>query len=252
VFHKLYIDPSLDDPSKPAEQIDPTSIKGAVLMLDDQRMDRLLFEHSLQGTQVKVVTVDSCDEAIKRLQSESFDVFISDLNLLDTTGEQAFAKARTAGFKGALIALTAETLPRRIHAAQTAGAAAVIAKPYEVDRLLATLAAFLQDVGTTPDQLIHSTQPAKREFQPVLKQYVDNVKGMAVEIKHAVERNDFKTVRAHCQTLKGSAAGFGFSMISDIARDIGKVLDTSKSVAESATQIEHLLQICRRITAMPK
>jgi CheY-like chemotaxis protein len=252
IFAKLFVDPSVMEPGEQGERVDPGTMDGAVLLVEDQLMDRLLFQHQLGATRIKADAVATVAEALAKIAAgTAYDIVLSDLNLSEMKGEEAFKQIRGVGYRGAMIAVTAETAPHRIQAAQAAGAAAIIRKPYDFDVLMATLAAFLKDGGLTPDQLIHSTMAARPGFAPVLAQYVDGVKGLAVGLKQALDEGDFDQVRAKCQTLKGSGAGFGFAPLSDAAREAGRMLDTTRSVAESATVIESLLQICRRITAKP-
>jgi CheY-like chemotaxis protein len=249
IFTKLFVDPGVLGTQEQSERVDPATMEGSVLMIDDQLMDRLLFEHQLGATKIKAATVGTVAEALAKLAAESFDIVVSDLNLAEMKGEDAFKQIRAAGYKGAMVAVTAETAPARIEAAQAAGAAAIIRKPYDFDVLMATLAAFLKDGGVTDDQLIHSTVADKPGFAKVLPQYVDGVKGLAVVIKQALDEGNFQSVRNHCLTLKGSGAGFGFAQLSEAARETCRVLDATRSLAESATLIESLLQICRRMTA---
>lgn len=252
VFAKLFVDPSFMGGHEQNERVDPSTMEGSVILIEDQLMDRLLFEHQMKATKIKADAVATCAEALAKLAAGSYDIVLSDLNLTEMKGEDAFKQIRGVGFKGALIAVTAETAPARIQASQAAGAAAIIRKPYEFDILIATLAAFLKDGGVSADQLIFSTLVRQPGFEPVLAQYVDGVKGTAVEIKQAMDSGDFEQVRSKCLTLKGSGAGFGFVQVSDAAKEATRVLDSTKSVAESVTMIESLLQVCRRITAKSK
>ena len=252
IFSKLFIDPAMLGATDQSERVDPATMAGTVLMIDDQLMDRLLFEHQVGATKIKADTVATVEEALEKLVTNRYDIVVSDLNLTEMKGEDAFKQIRGVGYRGALIAVTAETSPTRIQAAQAAGAAAIVRKPYDFDVLMATLAAFLSDGGVTDDQLIHSTLTRKPGFEKVLAQYVDGVKGVGVAIKQSVDDGNFDQVRAKCQTLKGSGAGFGFAQLSDAAREAGRMLDTTRSLADSATVIESLLQICRRITAKTK
>lgn len=248
IFPKLYVNPMSLDTHEQNEAVDHTKLEGSILLIDDQVMDRLLFEHQMKFTKIQAVTCPTSQDAIKLMSQRKFDMVLSDLNLADETGEEAFQALRETGYKGVLIALTAESSPQRIHAAQTAGASAIISKPYKLDHLTATLAAFLEG-GLSEDQLIYSTLARQEGFAPVLQQYVDSVKALSVTVKHAVNEGFFEIVRARTQTLKGSGAGFGFPQLSSAAHEALKVLDKTLSVAESVPQVEALLQICRRITA---
>jgi CheY-like chemotaxis protein len=249
IFTKLFVEPGVLDAQETPDHVDLATLEGSVLMIDDQMMDRLLFEHQIGATKLKAAAVATPAEALVRLAAGNFDVVICDLNLGGVKGEEVFRQIRATGYKGAMAAVTAETAPARIDAAQAAGAAAIIRKPYEFDVLVATLAPFLKDAGIPDDQLIRSSVAGNPGFAKVLPQYVDGVKGLAAIIRRAMEEGNFTTVRNHCLTLKGSGTGFGFAQLSDAARDACRVLDSTRSVVEAATLIESVLQICRRVTA---
>lgn len=252
VFPKLYIDPSMLGEAERGERVDPTKMEGSVLMIEDQLMDRLLFEHQVKATRVHVDTVATCDEALQKIAAGGqYDIVLSDLNLAEMRGEEAFRQVRGLGYKGALIAVTAETTPARIMAAQAAGAAAVIRKPYDFELMMSTLAAFLKDGGVSDDQLIYSTLKQSPGFEKVLKQYVDGIKAMGVSLQQSMDAGDLAQVRAKCQTIKGSGAGFGFQPLTDAAREAGRALDATRSLADAAPLVENLIQICRRVSAKP-
>ncbi len=106
----------------------------SVLVLDDHRFMQQVMRLILNGLGVrKVVCVDSVDEALNVLSTETFDIVIADYLLGDRTGAQFTRLARTTRSGGdrfiPIIACTADTTPRTIQELRDAGADEILGKP---------------------------------------------------------------------------------------------------------------------------
>ena len=247
IFVKHFLAPEeCRDLLEHAADADLAALSGRVLLVDDQEMDRMLFAHSLSATECEIVTVPEVGEAAEQMMLQPFDVVVCDLNLGGRKGEEAIANFRAAGFKGYVVALTAESDPARLKAAQVAGANDVLQKPYETDKLRRHLAAWLRAARGTG---IYSTLRDQPGVEELLESYLRQVTEVAAQLKQAVREDDLPRARAACQSLKGTGSGYGYAVLSDAARDAVTSLDASLSLEESSVPLRLLEATCARLSA---
>jgi CheY-like chemotaxis protein len=249
IFPKLYLDPGSYDEVDGEAPVDAARLSGRVLYVDDQEMDRILMKHHLKPTKIEFVGVPGEKEALAEIAKGRFDVVLCDLNLETGPGEQVVKAIRNAGYNGPICMVTAETSQARLRAAQEAGAAGVLGKPYEQAKLIALLAGWLG--STNKEEQIVSTLSGQTDSVDMLEKYVASVHEQIKEIQASAEQEQLEKLRVHCMNLKGSGSGYGFAVLSEAAKEAVKSLDATMSAAESAVQIQRLLDICRRLVAKP-
>lgn len=98
-----------------------------------------------------VDAVSSTREAIERLGSRTYPIVISDIYLDERTGLDVLAAARTANPACAVILMTARGTMETVMAATRGGAFDYIAKPFELERMLATVKRAEASLTQPPD-----------------------------------------------------------------------------------------------------
>jgi CheY-like chemotaxis protein len=247
IFVKHFLEPSECRDLIEAAPTNPAELKGRLLLVDDQEMDRLLFGHYVKGTACEVAVASNASEAADEMMVAPVDVIFCDLNFPNKTGEKMIADFRSAGFKGYIVALTAETDPARLKGAITAGANDVLQKPYDAEKLLNQISKALK-AGDGADH-IYSTLADQPNATTLIEQYIQQVDRVLGDMNKGITAEDFNKVRAACQTLLGTGAGYGFPLVSAAAKDAVTSLDSSQSVSEARDELKLLESICRRLSA---
>jgi PAS domain S-box-containing protein len=122
-----------------------------VLVVDDEPDARELIRHILSDCGAKVVTAAGAEPGLACLETDSFDVIISDIGMPDVDGYEFLRRARSAmqksGERIPAIALTAFARSEDRTRALQAGFLVHVAKPVEPAELAATVASV---AGRTP------------------------------------------------------------------------------------------------------
>jgi len=98
------------------------------------------------------------------------------------------------------------------------------------------------------DPIFSSLQGQDRS-KPLLERYVRNAQRISVELHQLIELNDFAAVRLQCQSLRGTAGGYGFEPLADAATKAVSALDAGGSVPNAKAELQVLQTICRRLSA---
>lgn len=110
-----------------------------ILIVDDAPPFLLFLSKILTEQGYEIATAKNGEEAIRILQTESFDLMISDINMRPINGVELLRKARESYTKMGVIMITAyETMYTADEAAKS-GAFAYIVKPFKNEALLQTV-----------------------------------------------------------------------------------------------------------------
>ncbi|MCC7175919.1 MAG: sigma-54-dependent Fis family transcriptional regulator [Bryobacterales bacterium] len=110
-----------------------------LLVVEDDGAVRTTISTFLELEGYAVEAVSSTSEALRRLEKESYPIVLSDIYLDERTGLDVLAAARARDPECRVILMTARGTMETVMAATRGGAFDYIAKPFELDALLAVL-----------------------------------------------------------------------------------------------------------------
>ena len=197
-----------------------------VLVVEDDPMVAQLHEHYL--AQIKGFELcDMCrngDEALRLLQSRSYDLLILDVFMPSMDGLQLLAKIRENGFDVDVIIVSAANDKDKIKQALRLGAVDYIIKPFEFERFNLALNNYLKRYHIVEDQDII-------EQSELDKTIIRNEKEPVVTLPKGLDKNTLSVVWKCILTFDGMftteevSAKVGISRVS-----IRKYLEFLKSV----------------------
>ncbi len=110
-----------------------------ILIVDDDPGQRSLLTSFLKGQHFETVTADSGERALELLRGTHFDMMISDVRMPGLTGLETLRLARKEHATLPVLLVTAFTDVRDAVAAMRDGAVNYLAKPIDLDELLASV-----------------------------------------------------------------------------------------------------------------
>jgi len=129
--------------SEAANPVDSAPLSGLkVLVVDDNRVNRLVGVKSLNALGAEAEAVDSGAAAIEAVRTTDFDLILMDVNMPGMDGLEATRRIRALGLAGAaipIIALTADVMRHQHDAYLAAGMNGLVPKPFAPAQLLAEI-----------------------------------------------------------------------------------------------------------------
>src|SRR6202012_947222 len=110
-----------------------------ILIVDDDPGQRSLLNSFLKSQGFETVVVDSGEHALEALRGGDFGMMISDVRMPGLSGLETLRQARKEQIKVPVLLVTAFTDVRDAVAAMRDGAVNYLAKPIDLDELLATV-----------------------------------------------------------------------------------------------------------------
>jgi len=120
-----------------------------ILIVDDDAGQRSLLSSFLQGQGFEVVTADSGERALEILPAGGFAMMISDVRMPGISGLETLQRARERNARLPVLLVTAYADIREAVGAMRDGAVNYLAKPIDLDELLASVQK-ATGVATTP------------------------------------------------------------------------------------------------------
>jgi PAS domain S-box-containing protein len=127
-------------PEEPS--LSPTHLSQVKILVVDDEPDVLdMLRRALEESEAVVRTAVSCDDALSALESDNFDVIVSDIGMPVRDGYAFIKEARSRGFHTPAMALTAFARPEDHQKSILSGYQAHVSKPVRIGQLLAAVSA---------------------------------------------------------------------------------------------------------------
>ena len=119
-----------------------------ILIVEDDAVNRMVLEKLLnrEGL-IQISLAGTGDEALARMENEQFDVILLDMHLPDRSGTETARSIRARGWKGQMIAVTADTTPDMRDLVFAAGIDYFSPKPLDMSDLMSSIRLGLTDAG---------------------------------------------------------------------------------------------------------
>jgi signal transduction histidine kinase/DNA-binding response OmpR family regulator len=129
-----------------------------ILLAEDNAVNRKLASHLLEKHGHNVVTAGNGREALERLESESFDLVLMDVQMPELDGFEATAtirkKEETTGVHVPIVAMTAHAMQGDKERCLAAGMDGYVSKPVNASKLLMAIQAALEHSGTLSETVV--------------------------------------------------------------------------------------------------
>lgn len=127
-IHRLYDDLSVANPNTKSNP--PLDLKDKkVLIVEDSEDNQEIFQFFLSSAGAKTEVIDNGEDAVKKAQTNPYDLILMDIQLPKMDGLEATRRIRSSGFTNPIIALTAHASAEEKINCLKAGCIDLITKP---------------------------------------------------------------------------------------------------------------------------
>jgi CheY-like chemotaxis protein len=194
-------------------------LSGYALVVDDNRLNRIVLENILRKEGIKSKLVDSGLKAIEAVQKERFDIVLMDIQMPKMDGMETSNRIRDLGpqYKYLpIIAVTANAFLNDYDLMKKAQMNDVLFKPINIDQLERLLRNYIshQKYIFIPQQyIVFDVKEYEKRFEgsmdiahSVIKAYIDTYHVDIKNIELAIRQKDNKAIEQTIHYFKGSCA----------------------------------------------
>ena len=242
---------------KPSIKLDNISI----LLVEDNYMNRMVAQNSLQYFNCEVTEAENGVEAIAILKDRKFDIILMDIQMPEMGGIEATEIIRKElNLTTPIIALTANAFKTEIDKCKKAGMDDYVTKPFDEDILIETIAKhtvnktilFQEPEFPTKSStnnlynltFLQNLSRGNNEFvDKMVAIFVEQTTDTIIKLTTAISIQDFKEVSRLIHKIKPSVESLG---IASINSEI-KLLEKTAEIAKDKEQIRVLFEIVKEV-----
>jgi HPt (histidine-containing phosphotransfer) domain-containing protein len=111
--------------------------------------------------------------------------------------------------------------------------------------------AFDNPIGSTVSAIepLHSTFADDPDMSDLIELFVQEMPQRVDALRQAIARRDIDTIVRLSHQLKGAAGGYGFDVITDVAREVERQARVVDDVAAVKRRVDDLILLCSRARA---
>jgi two-component system, sensor histidine kinase and response regulator len=214
------------------EKIDPADMPSIrVLLADDHPANRMVIEHFLKGTPVRLAVAEDGRAAVAKFKEGRFDAVLMDIEMPVMDGYQATRAIRRFERKAGLaatpvIALTAHVFTEQKNMCFASGCTDFLTKPVKRAALLERLRGVAAAMPDAPPDSTEQSAPGQsiRQGRPLVVMdpdllelasfFMDSMREDLAQMRQALDAEDMQTIRRLGHSHKGAASTYGFPFLS--------------------------------------
>ena len=207
-----------------APQLNPARQKlhGTILLAEDNQENQVLLSLILRKMGVAVIIASNGREVVSKATNEQFDLIFMDVQMPLMSGLEATEVLRAQGYRGPIIALTANATSEDRALCLQAGCDDYLTKPINRDKLYETTARYLcqQDTQNTAAPIYSELEDDDPEIQKLVLRFVQGLPQNICRIDQFYQQQDWSSFKQHIHDLKGTGGNFGYPALTRLAENI--------------------------------
>ncbi|MCL2096842.1 MAG: ATP-binding protein [Oscillospiraceae bacterium] len=217
---------------------------GKVLIVDDVRSNLFVASGLMKPYGLQIEPASSGFEVLDKIRAGNiYDIIFMDHMMPGMDGIETTLKLRESGYKGAVVALTANAIVGNDVMFRQNGFDDFISKPIDMRYLDAVLNKYIRD--KYPEEAAKYKLKVKDrqsgETQKLLKLFLDDAREAVVNLRKAISRGDMKLLAFTAHAMKGALNNIGSGELSRRAAELENAGRTGDS--------EFLFANCESFTA---
>ncbi len=216
------------------------ALQGRVIVAEDWPDNQQLIGLYLDALGVDYSIVDNGELAVEAVLAQRPDLVLMDIQMPVMSGEEATTLLRQCGYRGPVVALTANALSEDRQRYLANGFDRVLPKPINRQQLYAVLADYLQPSEQRPDAQLSLRLDSLRD------DYAASLLPMQATLQQAFDERDWQRLRENAHILKGSGGSFGFPELTEL----GRALEQAASNRDDAACSVLLAKLATAVAAV--
>lgn len=225
-------------------------LSGKVLIVEDNEDNQRLISMYARKAGAETTVAANGEAALERALGGDFDLVLMDMQMPVMDGVEATRALRDRGYRGPIVALTANAMKEAVEQCRAAGCDHFLTKPIVREEFFAALERYLAPGAQSepPETALVSTLlDEDPSFGDLVAGFVAAFPAQVEHIRDALRVHDWAELRFLLHDLKSVGGGYGFPAVTDVAAGMEAALERGEHT-EVAKLLGSLESLQRRIT----
>ncbi len=189
------------------------AVRGEVLLVEDNIDNQKLVSLFLRRAGARTDLAENGQRAVELAMQHAYDLILMDLQMPVMGGIEAARTLRQRGYRGAIVALTANAMQSDIETCTEAGCDELIAKPIQQDKLNRLLVRYLRPAVAQDENgpIVSALLAEEPTLIDLVTEFVGRLPGTIEAIRAVHAARDAASLKSQVHTLKGSSGNFGYA-----------------------------------------
>jgi len=228
-----------------------------ILLVEDSQINRFLLTNVLEEHGYRVDSAADGLQAIEKIEKNSYDAVLMDIQMPVMDGFEATAKIRESEQLTKkhlpIIALTAHAFEEDRKRCLDAGMDHYISKPVDYEQLFSVIELVtkkaekeekLADVDLT--DLLKAINNNQIIYDKLVKYFIDNYPSQLKDLIDSVKNKDYESTVRGSHTLKAAVGNFGAKLAFDLIRKL-EIMGNNKNLSDSDEIMAEIIEELKRV-----
>lgn len=219
---------------------------GKLLYFETRKADAQLMQFFVERMGLRLTVVTKFSEAQRLTKINNYDLILTDIWFDgDKTGVDFVRELRRQGYPFPIVCVTADPQPNNHQIMLSAGCSEILTKPFTQEAVGAMLSNYLKRERLGENNLpLVSALWNDAKLRPLILNFLEQLETDIEELERLVLAREFNQAVPMLRDLKGSAGGYGYPRICEVARELENVLTCSQSQDQLRTLFDELGALC--------
>ena len=198
---------------------------GEILLAEDSPDNQRLFSHIIRKLGANITVAENGKVAVDKARLTRYDLILMDMQMPVMDGLEATRQLRKNGYRGAIVALTANAFKEDRDNCLRAGCNDFLTKPINRSNFIKVLSSYLSTSdhrpgSAKPEKIVSTLLEHDPDMADLVQTYIDRLPLLVADFNQAFKESDWEQLRIHAHNLKSTGGNFGFSVISQCAAQL--------------------------------
>ena len=251
---------TVERPRASREELEKLTGGLRILLADDSEDNRFLIRSYLKRTNAEIEIAENGAIALEMFRQGHYDLVLMDVEMpvmdgLEATRAIRQFEAEQGREATPVLALTAHAFADMAAKGLAAGFTAILTKPIKHLTLLEALITHREratPMDNAPAREIVQPEVVQMEagMEDVVPEYLAKRRAEIIVYREALELRDFDTIRRLAHKMKGTGAGYGFPLLTELGAAIEKAA-VENDVESAAANVEKFAAYVERVELVP-
>ena len=193
-----------------------------ILIVDDSLDHQVIIQKMLEAMPFQLSFASDGKQAVERVEKESFDLIIMDIEMPEMDGLQAASAIRERQKREFQVATPILGLSSRTPDSipEDCAFSTYLCKPVSADDLVAEIGKLTHPKSPAARAILESVQKMKKRMAELAPAYLENRKKELADLGAVLATKNFRAIESLGHKLKGTAASYGFPALGMIGGEL--------------------------------